>query len=46
MGLAGIGLVLICTSVSGLCRVYRVPATLPVVAVALFLVQVGVVHGA
>jgi hypothetical protein len=46
MGLAGIGLVLICTSVFGLCRVYRVPATLPVVAVALFLVQVGVVHGA
>jgi hypothetical protein len=46
MGLAGIGLVLICISVFGLCRVYRVPATLPVVAVALFLVQVGVVHGA
>jgi hypothetical protein len=46
MGLAGIGLVLICTSVFGLCRIYRVPATLPVVAAALFLVQVGAVPGA
>jgi hypothetical protein len=46
MGYAGIGLLLICGSVYGFCRVYRVPATLPVVAVALFLVQVGVVHGA
>jgi hypothetical protein len=46
MAPAGIGLVLICSSVFGLCRVYRLPATLPVVAVALFLVQVGVVHSA
>jgi hypothetical protein len=46
MGLAGIGLMLICISVFGLCRIYTVPATLPVVSVALFLVQVGVVHGA
>ena len=46
MGLAGIGLVLICTAVYGLCRVYRVSATLPVIAIALFLVQVGAVHGA
>ena len=46
MGIAGVGLILICTSVFGFCRVCKVPATLPVVAVALFLVQVGAVHGA
>lgn len=46
MGLAGIGLLFVCASVFGLCRIYRVPATLPVVAVAVLLVQVGVVHGA
>ena len=46
MGYAGVGLLLICAAVFGLCRVYEVPATIPVVAMALFLVQVGVVHGA
>jgi hypothetical protein len=46
MGLAGFGLLLICASVYGLCRIYKVPATLPVVVVALVLVQVGAVHGA
>jgi hypothetical protein len=46
MGYAGIGLLLICGSVYGFCRVYRVPATLPIVVVAALLLQLGVVHAA
>ena len=46
MGYAGIGLLLICGSVYGFCRVYRVPATLPVVVVAVLLLQLGAVHAA
>jgi hypothetical protein len=46
MGFASFGLILICAAVYGLCRIYKVPATLPVVAIALLLVQVGAVPGA
>jgi hypothetical protein len=37
---------LICGSVYGFCRVYRVPAALPVIVVAALLLQLGAVHAA
>ena len=46
MGLAGVGFLLICASVYGFCRVYRVPSTLPVIGVAAMLLLVGAVHAA
>jgi hypothetical protein len=46
MGYAGVGFLLICGSVYGFCRVYRIPAVLPVVAVAAVLLQLGAVHAA
>ena len=46
MGFAGFGLLMICVAVYGACRLYRVSATLPVLVVALFLLQVGAVHAA
>ena len=46
MGYAGVGLLLICLSVYGFCRLYRVPALLPVVVVAVLLLQLGAVHAA
>jgi hypothetical protein len=46
MGYAGVGFLLICASVFGFCRVYRVPVALPVIAVALLLLQLGAVHAA
>ena len=46
MGLAGIGFLIICVAVYLACRIYRVPATLPVLVVALFLLQVGAIHSA
>ncbi len=35
---------MICTAAYGACRIYRVPPTLPVLAVAVFLLQVGAIH--
>ena len=46
MGYAAVGLLLVCASVYGFCRVYRVPAALPVLAVAILLLQLGAVHAA
>jgi hypothetical protein len=46
MGYAGVGFLLICGSVYGFCRAYRVPAVLPVVIVAALLLQLGAVHAA
>ena len=46
MGPAAVGLFLICASVYGFCRIYRVAATLPVIVVAAVLLQLGVVHAA
>ena len=46
MGYAGVGFVLICGSVYGFCRVYRLGAALPVIVVAALLLQLGAVHAA
>ena len=46
MGLAGVGFLLICVAAYLVCRIYRIAATLPVLVVALLMLQVGVVHAA
>jgi hypothetical protein len=44
MGLAGVGFLLICVAGYLLCRIYRIAPTLPVLVLALAMLQVGVVH--
>ena len=46
MGLAGVGFLIICVAVYLACRIFRVPATLPVLVIALLLLEAGVVHAA
>ena len=44
MGLAAVGLLMVCGAVQMACGIYRVSATMPVLLVALFLLQAAVLH--
>ena len=43
LGAAQIGFLMVCTAAFLACRVLRVPATLPVLAIAMLLLQVGAI---
>jgi hypothetical protein len=44
MGLAGVGFLLICAAAYFACRAYRIAPTLPVLVLALVMLQIGIVH--
>jgi len=46
MGMETVGLLMVCAAVVLTCRVFRVPATLPLLVVVLALLQVGALQAA